>query len=222
MKRFGPVVLALLAFAFQPSRAEAHSEFANITIDLGGAIPFGPGLTETNFRQFPDWVAGCESGYDNYFATCNPASGGFDMGLTLDFNTPVHIGIGAGVKATFFFRTGDPLDPVTMKENTASKDAYINADFFVLVKLRLLDMAKNYKRKWGSFDLDLGFGPSVLSGAVFFSLQQNIAYMFAPARANLVWSGGSTDVRPQKNRRYGFTGEGTRIPGRNFTLIVVF
>jgi outer membrane protein OmpA-like peptidoglycan-associated protein len=194
-KHSAALALALVVLA-SAAPARAHGRKVNFNIDLGGAVPLpGSGLKETTFKQYPWWADACNAtddpaygdgpGYNGYIATCNPAAGGFDWGITLDINTPVNLGLGSGYKMAIFARTEDPLyrPDEGGGSNKADKTAYI-AHFIraFFLKLRLLDFAgKKYERKWGSLDLDLDVLDItyLYGGSWYLGTSQTLSYMFA-------------------------------------------
>ncbi len=191
MKRTGLALAAAAVVTMFSSPAHADGRMIHFTLDLGAAVPFGPGLKETTFKQFPDWAQSCNlesipPGYNGYLAICNPAMAGFDAGLAFHYEMPFHLGIGAGYKMTIFGRATDPLYPGTEEPNKGDKSPFISHQMNLLIKLRILDMVRHFGsgKQMGSLDLDITIGYVRLYGTEdFFQIGQNLAYMYPVAKA---------------------------------------
>ncbi len=198
MRRWIPALAAMSAIALAAPTAHGHGRLVNFTIDIGGSVPFpGSGLKETTFKQYPYWADACNPqndprydedglspgpGYNGYVAICNPVSGGFNYAIMMDINFKV-FGLGAGYASSIFSRFEDPLyrPEEGGGPNQGDSSPYIAHHIFLLLKLRLLDMAgAKYQRKWGSLDFEvrLGYG-SLYGNHSFFQMSQGLSYMFA-------------------------------------------
>lgn len=182
-------ILALAAaslVALTSAPAHADGRMIHLGLDLGLAVPFGPGLKETTFKQFPDWAQSCNPnsippGYNGYLSICNPAVAGFDAGLTFFYEMPFHLAIGAGYKMSVFGRTVDPLYPVTEEENEGDKSPFVSHQMNLIIKIRILDMVRHFKtgKDVGSFDLDLKVGYVRLYGTEdFIHIGQDLSYIY--------------------------------------------
>jgi outer membrane protein OmpA-like peptidoglycan-associated protein len=168
---------SLVALAATPAHADGR--MLHFTVDLGAAVPFGPGLKETTFRQFPVWHEACSQPYQGVTALCNPAVAGFDAGLAFHYQFPFYLGLGLGYKMTVFGRTADPLAPGTNEPNEGDTAPFVAHRMNVIVKLRILDMVRHFKdaKQMGSLDLDLGVGYTRLYGVEdFVHVSQTLAY----------------------------------------------
>jgi len=125
-----------------------------------------------------------------------------------------------------FARMADPLyTPAEGSgENKGDSSPYINHNIFALIKLRFLDMAKNYKMKWGSFDLELRLGYGGLYGSEpFFQLSEMLSYMFAAGKVFQIgfYLAFTEGVALTKRKVGGYISWGPTTDGRSGQIAII-